>query len=45
MRQKFSIASFLVATTAAIVVWGSGIAHAADVEVKAGVPNRYTVQK
>ena len=45
MRQKFSIASFLVAATAAIVVWGSGVAHAADVQVKDGVPNRYTVQK
>ncbi len=45
MRQKFSIASFLVATTAAILVWGCGVARAADVEVKDGVPNRYTVQK
>jgi len=45
MRQKFSIANFLVATTAAILVWGAGVARAADVEVKDGVPNRYTVQK
>ena len=45
MRQKFSIASFLVAATAAIVVWGCGVARAAEVEVRDGVPNRYTVQK
>jgi len=45
MRQKFSIAKFLVAASAAILVWGAGIARAADVEVKDGVPNRYTVQK
>ncbi len=45
MRQKFSIANFLVATAAAIVVWGCGVARAADVEIKDGVPDRYTVQK
>ena len=45
MRQKFSIAKFLVAIAAAFAVWGAGAARAADVEVKDGVPNRYTVQK
>jgi LysM domain-containing protein len=45
MRQKFSIASFVVALAAAILVWGAGVARAADIEVKEGVPNRYTVQK
>ena len=45
MRQKFSIASFLVAAAAAILVWGAGPARAADAQVNDGAPNRYTVQK
>jgi hypothetical protein len=45
MRQKFSIAKFILATAAAILVFGAGPARAADVVVKDGVPDRYTVQK
>ena len=45
MRQKFSIAKFLLATAAAIMVFGAGPARAADVVIKDGVPDRYTVQK
>jgi hypothetical protein len=45
MRQKFSIANFLLATAAAILVFGAGPARAADVVIKDGVPDRYTVQK
>ena len=45
MRQKFSIANFLVATAAAVLVLGGAPAGAADVQVKDSVPNRYTVQK
>jgi hypothetical protein len=45
MRQKFSIAKILLATAAAILLFGAGPARAADVEVKSGVPDRYTVQK
>ena len=45
MRQKFSIASFLVAAAAALLVWGAGPARAADAQVNDGAPNRYTVQK
>ncbi len=45
MRQKFSIAKILLATAAAILFAGAGPARAADVEVKSGVPDRYTVQK
>jgi hypothetical protein len=45
MRQKSSIANFLLATAAAILVLAAGPTRAADVEVKDGVPDRYTVQK
>ena len=45
MRQKFSTASFLVAAATAILVWGAGLARAADVQVNEGAPSRYTVQK
>jgi hypothetical protein len=45
MRQKFSIAKFLIATAAAILVFGAGPGRAADVAIKDGVPDRYTVQK
>jgi hypothetical protein len=46
MRQKFSIANFIVATAAALLVLGApASASAADVQVKDSVPNRYTVQK
>jgi len=45
MREKFSIAKILLATAAAFLVLGANLAYAADVEVKSGVPERYTVQK
>jgi hypothetical protein len=45
MRQKFSIAKFILATAAAMLVLGAAIARAADVQVKDPVPDRYTVQK
>jgi LysM domain len=45
MRQKFSIANFILATAAAMLVLGAACARAADVQVKDPVPDRYTVQK
>jgi len=43
MRQKFSIANFILA--AALAAMGTLTARAADVELRDQVPNRYTVQK
>jgi hypothetical protein len=45
MRQKSSIANFILATAVAAVAFGAVSARAADVAVKDTVPNRYTVQK
>jgi len=45
MRQKFSIANFIVAAAAALAAMGTLTARAADVELKDQVPSRYTVQK
>jgi len=45
MRQKFSIANFILATASAMLVLGAVAARAADVQVKSPVPDRYTVQK
>jgi len=45
MRQKFSIANFILAAAVALVAMGTLTARAADVEVRDQVPNRYTVQK
>jgi hypothetical protein len=45
MRQKFSIAKFLVAAAAALLVLWTAAVRAADVQVKDSVPDRYTVQK
>ncbi len=45
MRQKFSIANFIVAAAVAIAPMGTPTAHATDVEVRDQVPSRYTVQK
>ncbi len=45
MRQKFSIANFIVAAAVALAPVGTLTARAADVELKDQVPNRYTVQK
>jgi len=45
MRQKSSIANFIVATVMAAVALGALSARAADVEVKDQAPDRYTVQK
>ena len=45
MRQKFSIANFIVAAAVALAAMGTLSARAADVELKDQVPNRYTVQK
>ena len=45
MRQKFSIAKFIVALAAALLVPWTAVARAADVQVKDSVPDRYTVQK
>jgi len=45
MRQKFSIANFIVAAAAALAAMVTLTARAADVELKDQVPNRYTVQK
>jgi len=41
VRGVNSANQILVATAAAIVVWGCGVARAAEVQVKDGVPNRY----
>jgi len=45
MRQKFSIANWMLAIAAAMLVLGAACARAADVQVKDPVPDRYTVQK
>ena len=45
MRQKFSIANFILAAAVALAAMGALTARAADVELKDQVPNRYTVQK
>ena len=45
MRQKSSIANFIVATVAAVAALAVFSARAADVELKESVPERYTVQK
>jgi hypothetical protein len=45
MRQKFSIANFVVAAAMALAAVGTLTARAADVELKDPVPSRYTVQK
>ena len=45
MRQKFSIANFIVAAAVALAAMGTLSARAADVELKDQVPSRYTVQK
>jgi hypothetical protein len=45
MRQKFSIANFILASAAAMLVLGAARARGADVEVKDPIPGRYTVQK
>ena len=45
MRQKFSIANFILAAAVALAAMGTLTARAADVEVRDQVPNRYTVQK
>jgi LysM domain len=45
MRQKFSIANFIVAAAVALAPVGTLTARAADVELKDQVPSRYTVQK
>ncbi len=45
MRQKSSIANFIVATAFAVAASGALSARAADVAVMEQVPDRYTVQK
>jgi hypothetical protein len=45
MRQKFSIANFILAAAVAFAAMGAVTAHAADAEIKDQAPNRYTVQK
>jgi hypothetical protein len=45
MRQKSSIANFILATAVAAIALGTLPARAADVEVKEPVSDRYTVQK
>ncbi len=45
MRQKSSIAKFILAAVVALAAWGALSARAAEVEVKDQVPDRYTVQK
>ena len=45
MRQKFSIATLIVAAAAALLALRATAALAADVQVKDSVPDRYTVQK
>jgi hypothetical protein len=45
MRQKFSIANFILAAASALLVLATAHASAADVQVKSPVPDRYTVQK
>jgi hypothetical protein len=45
MRQKSSIANFILAAAVALAAMGTLTARAADVELKDQVPSRYTVQK
>jgi hypothetical protein len=45
MRQKFSIANFILAAAVALAAMGTLTARAAEVELRDQVPNRYTVQK
>jgi LysM domain len=45
MRQKSSIANFIVATVAAVAALAAFSVRAADVEIKESVAERYTVQK
>jgi hypothetical protein len=45
MRQKFSIAKFFVAAALAVSTLVALSARAADVEIREGVPDRYTVQR
>ena len=45
MRRKSSIAKFFVAAAMALSALVALSARAADVEIKAGVPDRYTVQR
>ena len=45
MRQKFSIANFILAAAVAVAAMATLTARAADVELRDQVPNRYTVQK
>jgi len=45
MRQKSSIANFVLATAAAVFILVAATARAADVPVKDSAPDRYTVQK
>jgi hypothetical protein len=45
MRQKSSIANFVLATVAAVAVFAAFPARAADVEIKETATDRYTVQK
>jgi hypothetical protein len=45
MRQKFSIANFILAAAVAFAAMGAVTARAADAEIKDQAPNRYTVQK
>ena len=45
MRQKSSIANFVLATAAAVAVLAAFPTRAADVEIKESATDRYTVQK
>ena len=45
MRQKFSIANFILAAAVALATMGTLTARAADVELRDQAPSRYTVQK
>jgi hypothetical protein len=45
MRQKFSIANFILAAAVALAATGALTARATGVELRDSVPNRYTVQK
>jgi hypothetical protein len=45
MRQKSSIANFFVAAAMALTALVALTARAADIEIREGVPDRYTVQR
>ena len=45
MRQKSSIANFVLATVAAVAALAAFSTRAADVEIKESATDRYTVQK